>query len=159
MRATLPVGFPQCLDSFCKLQPVGSYSCPTPSSAAPNTPRLFGQQCLRHAQKGAECSVLLERLVYAQHGHELMGCKSPVGEPLSLTGNVNHRIPSKWLTPFISGYLTPTPSRGQGQTREGMSKESLSAKRRADEQKRHIRPASLGRAGTRQQSPVVRGIR
>ena len=26
------------------------------------------------------CGVPLERGVYAQHGHELMGCKSPVGE-------------------------------------------------------------------------------
>ena len=98
-------------------------------------------------------------IVYAQHGHELMGCKSPVGEPLSMIGNVTHRTPSNWVTPFISGYLTPTTSRGQGQTREGMSGGSLSAKRRADEQKCHIRPTSPGRAGTRQQSPVVRGIR
>ena len=56
------------------------------------------------------------------------------------------------VTPFISGYLTPTASRGQWQTREGMSEGSQSAKRRADEQKRHTRPASPGRAGTRQQT-------
>ena len=50
-----------------------------------------------------------------------MGCKSPVGEPLSMIGNEIHRIPSKWVISFIADYLRPTTSRGQGQTREEMS--------------------------------------
>jgi len=65
----------------------------------------------------------LEHFVYAQHGHELMGCKSPVGEPK--------------LTHHESIITT---SRRQGQTREGMSEGSPSAKLRADEQKSHRRP-------------------
>ena len=63
--------------------------------------------------------------VYAQHGHELMGCKSPVGEPK-----------------LIRHESIITTSRRQGQTREGMSEGSPSAKVQADEQKLHIRPIS-----------------
>jgi hypothetical protein len=70
-----------------------------------------------------------------------------------------HRCPSLSEIPYQFTYLTSTTSRGQGQSREGMSEESPSAKLRADGQKRHIRPTSLWRAGTRQQSFVVRGIR
>lgn len=68
---------------------------------------------------------LMHPVVYAQHGHELMGCKSPVGEPQ-----------------LIHHESMITTSRGQGQTREGMSGGSLSAKMRVDEQKLHRRPAS-----------------
>ena len=63
-------------------------------------------------------------LVYAQHGHELMGCKSPVGEPKL----IHH------------GSIIST-SRRQGQARECLSGGSLSAKLRAYEQKRDIRPS------------------
>ena len=65
------------------------------------------------------------RIVYAQHGHELMGCKSPVGEPK-----------------LIHHESILTTSRRQGQTCEGMSEGSPSAKMRADGQKLHIRPIS-----------------
>ena len=65
----------------------------------------------------------LEPFVYARHGHELMGCKSPVGVPVMSTMWTNI-----------------TTSRRQGQTREGMSEGSPSAKVRADEQKLHRRP-------------------
>ena len=70
-----------------------------------------------------------------------------------------HRCPSLRQMPYQFIYLNSTTSRGQGQTREGMSGGSLSAKLRADGQKRHRRPTSLWRAGTRQQSLVVQGIR
>jgi hypothetical protein len=96
--------------------------------------------------------------VYAQHGQELMGCKSPVGEPRSMIDEL-HRCPSVRQIPCQFMYLTSTTSRGQGQTREGMFGGSLSAKLRADGQKRHRRPTSLWRAGTRQRSLVVQGIR
>ena len=66
-------------------------------------------------------------LVYAQHGHELMGCESPVGEPK-----------------LIHDGSMLTTSRRQGQTREGMSEGSPSAKLRAYEQKRHRRPSRRG---------------
>jgi hypothetical protein len=80
--------------------------------------------------------------VYAQHGHELMGWKSPVVEPRSMTDEL-HRCPSLSEIPGQFTYLTSTTSRGQGQTCEGMSRGSLSAKQRADGQKRHRRPTSL----------------
>ncbi len=66
-----------------------------------------------------------ERIVYAQHGHELMGCKSPVGEPK-----------------LIHHESIITTSRRQGQIREEMSEGSPSANLRADEQKSHRRPIS-----------------
>ena len=66
-----------------------------------------------------------EALVYAQHGHELMGCKSPVGEPK-----------------LIHHGSIITTSRRQRQIREEMSEGSPSAKMRADEQKLHRRPIS-----------------
>jgi len=56
--------------------------------------------------------------VYARHGHEFMGWKSPVG------GHDDIRI---------------TTSRGQGQVREELSEGSPNAKVRADEQKLHRR--------------------
>ena len=62
------------------------------------------------------------RLVYARHGHELMGCKSPVGDPA------------------LSIEMMATTSRRQGRHREVSSEGSPSAKVRADEQKRHRRP-------------------
>ena len=71
--------------------------------------------------------VALDPLVYAQHGHELMGCESPVGEPR-----------------LIHDESMITTSRRQGQTREGMSGGSPSANLRADEQKSHRRPSSGG---------------
>ena len=60
--------------------------------------------------------------MYARHGHELMGCKSPVGVP---------EMPFHWAN--------TTTSRRQGQTHEGMSEGSPSAKVRADGQKPHRR--------------------
>ena len=72
----------------------------------------------------------VEPVVYAQHGHELMGCKSPVGEPKSMIVSI-----PKWID---------TTSRRQGQTREGMSEGSPSATQRAYEQKRHTRPSRRG---------------
>jgi hypothetical protein len=66
-------------------------------------------------------------IVYAQHGHELMGCKSPVGEPK-----------------LIHHESILTTSRRQGQIREEMSEGSPSAKLRADEQKSHRRPSLQG---------------
>ena len=65
--------------------------------------------------------------MYAQHGHELMGCKSPVGEPK-----------------LIHDESIITTSRRQGQIREEMSEGSPSAKLRADEQKSHRRPNLWG---------------
>ena len=67
--------------------------------------------------------------MYAQHGHELMGWKSPVGEPIH---------DSEYTKVDL------TTSRRQGQTREGMSEGSPSAKLRAYEQKRHRRPSLWG---------------
>jgi hypothetical protein len=55
--------------------------------------------------------------VCARHGHELMGCKSPVGEPRPMNDKL-HRCPSQKQIPCQSIYLTSTTSRGQGQTRE-----------------------------------------
>jgi len=69
--------------------------------------------------------VPLERLAYAQHGHELMGCTSPVGEPK-----------------LIHHGSIITTSRRQGQAREGMSEGGPSAKMQTDGQKLHIRPIS-----------------
>jgi len=63
----------------------------------------------------------LECFVYAPHGHDLMGWKSPVGE-FTLT-----------MLSMI------TTSRRQGQDREALSEGSRSAKPRADEQKRDTR--------------------
>jgi len=60
---------------------------------------------------------------------------------------ISHDIqsfPFERLSPFITDHLTSTTSRWQGQTREGMSEGSRSAKMRADEQKSHIRPSSRG---------------
>ena len=71
------------------------------------------------------CSrVVLERIVYARHGRELMGLKSPVSVPV--LGGVN---------------LTSITSRWQGRYREVGSGGSLSAKMWGDEQKYHIRPS------------------
>jgi hypothetical protein len=95
-------------------------------------------------------------LVYAQHGHELMGWKSPVGEPLSMMDEL-HRCPSLRQIPYQFMYLTSTTSRAQGQTREGMSGGSLSAKLRADGQKRHRRPTFPWRAGTNSEASWFRG--
>jgi hypothetical protein len=58
---------------------VPSYAEPTSSAAA-----LIGEHFALHS-----CKMLtnearpVQRLVYAQHGHELMGWKSPVREPHS----------------------------------------------------------------------------
>ena len=68
--------------------------------------------------------------MYAQHGHELMGWKSPVGEPKSMIVSI-----PKWMT---------TTSRRQGQIREELSEGSPSAKLQADGQKLHRRPSSRG---------------
>ena len=68
--------------------------------------------------RSALAAVGVQTWVYARHGHELMGCKSPVG------GHHDSRI---------------TTSRGQGQHREGLSEGSPSAKVRADGQKSHRR--------------------
>ena len=62
--------------------------------------------------------------VCARHGHELMGCESPVG-----------------VTSLL--HLTRiTTSRRQGQGREVLSEGSRSAKVRADGQKSHRRPSA-----------------
>jgi len=63
----------------------------------------------------------LHRLVYALHGHELMGWKSPAGVPASMT--------------------MITASRRQGRRREARSEGSPSAKMRTDGQKPHRRPS------------------
>jgi len=83
---------------------------------------------IKHSDEGAAlfCHPL-HALVYAQHGHELMGCKSPVGEPI---------LSTHWTI--------ITTSRRQGQAREGLSGGSLSAKLRTDEQKSHRRPSFRG---------------
>ncbi len=61
--------------------------------------------------------------MYARHGHELMGWKSPVGvSELSMLKGI-------------------TTSRRQGRNREGASEGSLRANVRADEQKSHRRPS------------------
>ena len=60
-------------------------------------------------------------VVYARHGHELMGWKSPVGVP---------------AVPFWTNITT---SRRQRRPREGLSEGSPSAKVQADEQKPHRR--------------------
>ena len=62
--------------------------------------------------------------MYAQHGRELMGCKSPVGEPS-----------------LHEGKETTTTSQRQGRFREKPSEGSLGANLRADEQKLHPRPS------------------
>ncbi len=67
----------------------------------------------------------LELFVYARHGRELMGCKSPVEVPVMST---------MWAD--------ITTSRRQGQVREDLSGGSPSAKVRADGQKSHRRPGS-----------------
>ena len=74
-------------------------------------------------ERAMHFTVRVHVLVYARHGHELMGCESPVGVPV------------------VSFVATVTTSRRQGQTREGMSEGSPSAKLRADEQKSHRRPS------------------
>jgi hypothetical protein len=43
----------------------------------------------------------LDGFVYTQHGHELMGCKSPVGEPQSMIDKYIG-FPHGGLTPFNS---------------------------------------------------------
>jgi len=63
-------------------------------------------------------------LVYARHGRELMGCKSPVFESSTVVRR---------------GKST---SRRQGRLREEGSGGSPSAKLWADEQKQHTRPSS-----------------
>jgi len=86
------------------------------------------QQWLKAMHKKERSNICpVAMFVYAQHGHELMGCKSPVGEP----------------TLFIHSTMITT-SRRQGQARESLSEGSLSAKLRADEQKSHIRPSFRG---------------
>jgi len=67
----------------------------------------------------------VDAIVYAQHGHELMWCKSPVGE-----------------SKLIHHESIITTSRRQGQICEEMSEGSPRAKMQADEQKLHIRPIS-----------------
>jgi hypothetical protein len=78
-----------------------------------------------NARSGALKGREFDAVVYAQHGHELMGCKSPVGEPK-----------------LIHDGSIITTSRRQGQIREEMSEGSPSAKMRADGQKLHRRPIS-----------------
>jgi hypothetical protein len=70
----------------------------------------------------AEGRRVVDQLVYARHGHELMGCKSPVGDPA------------------MSFATMATTSRRQGHRREALSEGSPSANARADEQKPHRRP-------------------
>jgi len=65
----------------------------------------------------------LKLMVYAQHGRELMGCKSPVEEPW---------FSQEW-------YETTTTSQRQGRFREKPSEGSPTANLRADEQKLHKR--------------------
>lgn len=65
----------------------------------------------------------MEPVVYARHGHELMGCKSPVGvSDFSMLKGI-------------------TTSRRQLRNREGPWEGSPSANRRVDEQKSHRRPS------------------
>jgi len=61
--------------------------------------------------------------VYARHGRELMGLKSPVSVPCNVVKR--NKITSRW----------------QGRYREVGSEGSLSAKMWGDEQKYHIRPS------------------
>ena len=75
----------------------------------------------RRGSRAAGSPVAVDRLVYARHGHELMGWKSPVG------------------VPALSTWTMTTTSRRQGRSREGRSEGSPSAKVRADEQKSHRR--------------------
>ncbi|MBA4391152.1 MAG: hypothetical protein C0399_09455, partial [Syntrophus sp. (in: bacteria)] len=63
----------------------------------------------------------LQRLVYARHGRELMGCKSPVREPKGV--HMMNTIKST--------------SRRQGRIRKNGSEGSRMAKVRADGQKPH----------------------
>mgnify|MGYP006924543764 CR=1 FL=1 len=64
----------------------------------------------------------LHRNVYARHGHELMGCESPVG------------------VPALPSFMTmTTTSRRQGRIREDGSGGSPSAKVRAEEHESHRR--------------------
>jgi len=67
----------------------------------------------------------LQPVVYARHGRELMGCKSPVGEPKVIISSV-------------------TTSLRQGRLREEGSEGSRRQDPRADEQKRHKRPSIPG---------------
>ena len=86
----------------------------------------------------------------AQHGRELMGCKSPVGEP-----NWTHESNTTTSRRRVRNRLAAIP---EGLTREGWSGGSLSANVRDDEQKPHRRPGGSRQAGTRQQSPSVRRL-
>ncbi len=74
------------------------------------------------AEAGAG-KIPLKRLVYARHGRELMGFKSPVSVPCNVVKR--NKITSRW----------------QGRYREVGSEGSLSAKIWGDEQKYHIRPS------------------
>ena len=82
------------------------------------TPHITGK--IKLHSEAARLYLAGDVIVYAQHGRELMGRKSAAGEPK--------------LIPHGS---IITASRRQGQTREGMSGGSPSAKPRAYEQKRH----------------------
>ena len=66
----------------------------------------------------------VENIVCARHGHDLMGCKSPVHIPVR-----NHLM-----------ILTKSTSQWQGRKGDRPSEGSLRANLRADGQKPHIRP-------------------
>jgi hypothetical protein len=95
-------------------------------------PRAAGMGCptmrfrgRRRAKRGGNRTAQLfgaplQPQVYARHGHELMGLKSPVGGP---------------------DVIRITTSAGQGQAREGLSEGSPSAKVRAEEHESHRRPS------------------
>ena len=90
----------------------------------------------RLTNKVRSCSPRSEPVVCAQHRRELMGCKSPVGEP-----NWTHES-------------NTTTSRRQGLTREGWSGGSPSANVRDDEQKPHRRPGGSRRDKHKTAKPI-----
>jgi len=82
----------------------------------------------------------LHCIVYARHGRELMGFKSPVSVPCNV-------VKRNKIT-----------NRRQGRHREVGSEGSRSVNLRADEQKRHIRPSPRVRQHN-MSTPKEQGIR
>ena len=58
----------------------------------------------------------VERIVYARHGHELMGCKSPVGEPTLVGIECDHLAPSEQVHPFDNPIERQLLAEGKGAT-------------------------------------------
>ena len=71
-----------------------------------------------------EICVGVYAIVYARHGHELMGCESPVGEPAFMGIECGHLAPSEWVHPFNNSIERQLLADGKGDSARDRLKEA-----------------------------------